>query len=121
VSARPLALIGLLAAGLGWTLHAQADSSVAPFRMIGNIYYVGGSDIAIYLIATPDGLLLLDGGYEQNAHRLLTNIRTLGFDPSKVKVLLNSHGHYDHAGALAELKRITGATLYAGRGDSSAL
>lgn len=113
-------LVGVAVVGSGRTLQGQTDS-VAPFRMIGNIYYVGGSDIATYLIVTSGGLILLDGGYQQMVTQDLTNIRALGFDPATVKILLNSHAHYDHAGAFAELKRITGAVLYAGRGDSTIL
>ncbi|HYK11537.1 MAG TPA: metallo-beta-lactamase [Gemmatimonadales bacterium] len=114
-------LSGILATVAAAPLPAQTDTAVKPFRMIGNIYYVGGSDVAIYLIATPDGLILLDGGYRDKVPRLLISIGRAGFDPTKIKILLNSHGHYDHAGGLAELKRVTGARLYAGRGDSTIL
>lgn len=113
------------AAATAWDLPGDSDSTshprneaVRPFRIIGNVYYVGASDIAIYLIVTTDGLILLDGGYADMPQQVLRNIRALGFDPRQVRILLNSHAHYDHAGGLAELKRVTGAPLYAGRGDS---
>jgi metallo-beta-lactamase class B len=84
---------------------------VPPFRIIGNIYYVGASDITSYLIVTPEGDIVLDGGFASMAPQIEKNIQTLGFKLSDVKILLNSHAHLDHAGGLAELKRKTGAQL----------
>lgn len=89
------------------------NQPVAPFHIIGDIYYVGASDIASYLIVTPRGDILLDGGFVETAPQIEANIRTLGFKLADVKILLNSHEHLDHAGGLAELKRLTGAQLVA--------
>jgi metallo-beta-lactamase class B len=103
-------------------LFAQSDpvsrswnQPVKPFRIAGNLYYVGASDVTSYLITTPKGHILLDGGFVETAPMILENIRTLGFAPKDVHILLSSHAHYDHAGGLAELKRVTGATFYAQR------
>lgn len=93
------------------------NQPVKPFRIAGNVYYVGANELTSYLIATPKGLIVLDGGLQETAPQILANIRTLGFQPEDVKILLNSHAHTDHAGGLAELKRVTGAKLYASRGD----
>ncbi|HUR79944.1 MAG TPA: subclass B3 metallo-beta-lactamase [Thermoanaerobaculia bacterium] len=93
------------------------NQPVKPFRIVGNLYYVGATDITSYFIATPKGHIVIDGGFVETAPQILANIRTLGFDPKDVRILLNSHAHYDHAGGLAELKRVTGATFYASRGD----
>jgi metallo-beta-lactamase class B len=100
--------------------HAQENGQsramnqpVPPFHIIGNIYYVGASDITSYLIVTHQGDILLDGGFVETAPQIEANIRTLGFNLSDVKVLLNSHEHLDHAGGLAELKRLTHARLVA--------
>ena len=93
------------------------NQPVTPFRITGNLYYVGATDITSFLITTPKGHILLDGGFVETVPMILANIRTLGFDPKDVRILLNSHAHYDHAGGLAELKRVTGATFYASRGD----
>ena len=93
------------------------NQPVEPFRIVGNLYYVGASEITSYFIATPKGHIVLDGGFVETAPQVLANIRKLGFDPKDVKILLNSHAHLDHAGGLAELKRVTGAMLYASRGD----
>ena len=105
-------------------LFAQPDpvsrswnQPVEPFRITGNLYYVGATDITSYLITTPKGHILLDGGFVETAPIILANIRKLGFEPKDVRILLSSHAHYDHAGGLAELKRATGATFYASRRD----
>jgi metallo-beta-lactamase class B len=93
------------------------NQPVAPFRIAGNIYYVGASDVTSYLITTPQGHFLLDGGFEETAPMIRANIARLGFKVSDIKFLLNSHAHYDHAGGLAELKRVTGAKFVSSRGD----
>ncbi len=93
------------------------NQPVEPFRIVGNVYYVGATEITSYLIATPKGHIVIDGGFVETAPMIVANIRKLGFDPKDVKILLNSHAHVDHAGGLAELKRATGAKLYASRAD----
>jgi metallo-beta-lactamase class B len=105
-------------------LFAQSDpvsrswnQPVEPFRIAGNLYYVGATDITSYLITTPKGHIVLDGGFVETAPMILANIRKLGFEPKDVRILLHSHAHYDHVGGLAELKRATGAKFYASRRD----
>lgn len=97
------------------------NQPVEPYRVIGNIHFVGAADIASFLIATPEGHILLDGGFEETVPIIRAGVEKLGFKLSDVKVLLNSHAHYDHAGGLAELKKLTGATLWASEGDAPAL
>ena len=94
-------------------MSRDMNKPVAPFHMIGNIYYVGASDITSYLIVTPSGDILLDGGFAETAPQIEANIRALGFKLADVKILLNSHGHLDRAGGIAELKRLTGAQFAA--------
>ncbi len=89
------------------------NQPVPPFHIIGNIYYVGASDIASYLIVTPAGDILLDGGFVETAPQIEANIQMLGFKLADVKILLSSHEHLDHAGGLAELKKLTGAQFVA--------
>jgi len=89
------------------------NQPVEPYRIAGNIYYVGASDITSYLIATPEGHILLDGGFVETAPIIEANVRKLGFKLEDVKILLSSHAHFDHAGGLAELKRATGAKFAA--------
>jgi metallo-beta-lactamase class B len=118
----------LLALAAPAALPAQADSAsrswnqpVAPFRVIDNIYYVGASGVTSFLIVTPDGHIVTDGGLAETAPLILANIQKLGFKPSDVRILLNSHAHYDHAGGLAALRQATGAQLYAHAGDAALL
>lgn len=93
------------------------NKPIEPFRIIGHIYYVGANELAAYLITTPGGHILLDGGLPETAPIILRSIDKLGFAISDVKILLNSHAHFDHAGGLAELKRRSGATLMVMAGD----
>jgi metallo-beta-lactamase class B len=97
------------------------NQPVAPFRIAGNVYYVGVTEVTSFLITTPRGHILLDGGFPESAPLIERNIEKLGFRLHDVKILLSSHAHYDHAGGLAELKRATGAKLYAGAGDVALL
>ncbi len=100
------------------SLVDRDNEPVVPFRIAQNLYYVGASDVTSFLIVTPQGLILIDGGYAQTAPQILGNIRALGFDPRGVKILLNTHAHVDHAGGLAILKAATGAQLYASPRDA---
>lgn len=91
---------------------------VAPFRIADNLYYVGAADITSYVIATREGLILIDGGFAQMAPQVVANLHTLGFDIRDVRIILTTHAHYDHVGAIAELKRLSGARLYVSAGDA---
>ena len=83
------------------------NQPVEPFKIIGNIYYVGASDITSYLITTPKGHILIDSGFPETVPQIKANIGKLGFQLEDVKYILNSHAHYDHSGGIAELKRLT--------------
>jgi metallo-beta-lactamase class B len=118
----------LLLVSVFCTASAQALSlpeswskPAAPFRIIGNVYYVGTEGLAAYLIATPQGHVVIDGGLPQSAPMIVKNIETLGYSVRDVRYLLNSHAHFDHSGGLAQLKQATGAQLVASEGDRSAL
>jgi len=87
------------------------NQPVKPFRIIGNIYYVGASEVSSFLITTPKGHILLDSGFAETVPLIAAGINQLGFKIEDVKVLINSHAHYDHAAGLAQLKRLTGAQL----------
>ena len=88
-----------------------------PTRIIGNIYYVGTNLISSFLIVTPAGNILLDTGQIEMLPQVTANIEKLGFKPQDVKILLNSHAHFDHCGGFAEFKRRTGATVVASKLD----
>lgn len=84
-----------------------------PFRIYGNTWYVGTQGLSAILITSPQGHVLIDGTLPQNAGRVEANIRALGFDLHDVRVILNSHAHADHAGAIAQLSRDSGAQVQA--------
>ena len=92
-----------------------------PFKVFGNSYYVGTDGLSAILIAGDAGHILLDGGLEQSAARIDRNIRKLGFKTEDVKLIVNSHGHFDHAGGIAALQRASGATVAASPSGASAL
>ena len=89
-----------------------------PFRIAGNFYYVGANDVSSFLITGPQGHVLIDGGYPGTPPMIIASIAKLGFNIRDVKAILNSEPHYDHAGGLAELQRVSGAQLWAS--DASA-
>ena len=89
----------------------------APRKIIGNIYYVGSNLISSFLIVTPAGHILLDTGQVQMLPQVEANIEKLGFHVKDVKILLNSHAHFDHCGGFAEVKRRTGAAVVASKAD----
>ncbi len=96
----------------------KLDAPTAPFKIGEGLYYVGSVDYAAYLLTSKAGLIVLDGGDAETGKQIVANIRTLGFDPSTVKVLLNTHQHFDHAAGLATIKRAApGARLYASAAD----
>jgi len=99
----------------------SSNRPAEPFRILGNLYYVGASDITSFLITTPEGHILLDGGFEETAPLIRDSVTKLGFKMEDVKLLLNTHSHYDHAGGLAALKRLTGAKLVAMDADAPLL
>jgi metallo-beta-lactamase class B len=126
-------MLGLAALVLALTNGAQAqpdpfgqqriawNKPMKPFRVIDNIYYVGTEGVSAFLIFTLQGFILTDGGLPESAALIEANIKTLGFDIKDVKIILNSHAHFDHAGGLAKLKRDSGARLVASEADKPIL
>ena len=92
-----------------------------PFRIFGNTYYVGTAGLGAILITSDAGHILLDGALPQSAPLIEASIRALGFEPRDVRLILNSHEHYDHAGGLAALQRATGARIAASPAAARAL
>lgn len=101
--------------GLRW------NEPVEPFTIIGNIHYVGARGVSAFLITTPEGHILIDGGMAQTAPLVLASIERLGFDIDDVHYLLNSHAHFDHAAGLARLQRESGARVAASSADRAPL
>ena len=92
-----------------------------PLRLHGNTYYVGTHGLGAILITSPQGHVLIDGGLPQTAPLIRANIESLGFRMRDVKLILNSHAHYDHAGGIAELQRASGARVMASAWSASVM
>jgi metallo-beta-lactamase class B len=98
-----------------WTASRQ------PVRLFGNAYYVGTRGLSAVLLTSADGHVLLDGGLPQSAAVIIANIRALGFRIEDVRLIVNSHAHYDHAGGIAALQRASGATVAASAWSASVM
>jgi len=90
---------------------------VKPFRIAGNLYYVGNSDVSSHLIDTGQGLILLDTAFPQTAYLLLESVRQLGFKPGDIRYILHCHGHYDHFGGTRAIAGLIGAETALGKDD----
>jgi metallo-beta-lactamase class B len=89
------------------------------FRIAGNLYWVGSEDLASYLIATPNGLILINSSLEASVPLIRRSVESLGFRFSDIKILLISHAHYDHCAGSAQIIKLTGAKYYVMDGDVS--
>jgi metallo-beta-lactamase class B len=92
-----------------------------PFRIAGNLYYVGTYDLASYLISTSKGLILINTGIEGSDTMIRRHIEALGFQFSNIKILLATHAHFDHVGAMAAIKKATNAKLMIHKKDAPLL
>ena len=105
------------------TLRAQATPDwtepFPPFRIAGNLYYVGSKDLASYLVATPQGHILINSDLETSVPLIRASVEKLGFKFSDIRTLLISHAHWDHDGGSAAIKAITGATYMVMDGDAA--
>ena len=95
-----------------WTLAQK------PFKVIENVYFVGNTWVSVYLIETPEGLILIDCAYEENLYLLIDSIRGLGFDPKDIRHLLISHGHFDHCGAARQLQEMSNCEIWINEKDA---
>jgi metallo-beta-lactamase class B len=86
-----------------------------PFQIYGNSYYVGPHGLSAILVTSPTGHVLIDGALPESAPLIAANIRSLGFRLEDVKLIVNSHVHFDHAGGIAELQKLSGARVAASR------
>jgi metallo-beta-lactamase class B len=93
----------------------------APFKIMGNVYYIGANNIASILIATPQGHILIDTGTQKMAAVVFPNMVKLGFKPADITLMLISHAHYDHMETMETIRRITGATVAALEAEVPAL
>ncbi len=121
---RFLAVGALLLCGVGYPSGGQKavpacsncavwNAPQAPFRIYGNTYYVGPHGLTSLLITSNEGHVLIDGAIPESAEQIAAHIRALGFRVEDVKLILNSHVHFDHAGGIPQLQRWTGARVAA--------
>jgi len=115
-------LLALMAVALLQSmLRAQGNADwtrpFPPFRIIGNIYWVGSYDLSTYLITTPQGNILINTGVGDTAEQIAKSVEQLGFKLSDTRILTATHGHYDHVAGMAALKRMTGARLIVSEPD----
>ena len=96
------------------------SQTVEPFRIVGNIYYVGAQNIASYLIATPQGHILIDTGTVAMHDGIVSSVERLGYQVADIRILLASHAHFDHMEGHALMQRRTGARVMAMTGDVEA-
>lgn len=83
-----------------------------PYRIAGNLYYVGSADLASYLVVTPKGIILINSSLEASVPLIRKSVEALGFRFTDIKILLISHAHYDHCAGSAEVKKLTGAKYF---------
>jgi metallo-beta-lactamase class B len=118
-----LMMVGCLA--LTSPVFGQSDADwtrpFPPFRIIGNIYWVGSYDLSTYLITTPQGNILINTGVGDTAKQIKASVEQLGFKLADTKILTATHGHFDHVAGMAELKRMTGARLIVSEQDKELL
>jgi len=113
------ALLVLLAPRLHAQVNPDWTTPIAPFRIAGNLYYVGGKDLASYLIVTPQGAILINSSLETSVPMIRASVEQLGFKFKDIKILLISHSHFDHDAGSAEVIRQTGAKYMVMEGDVS--
>ena len=97
------------------------NKSQSPFKIFGNTYYVGTHGLSSILITSSNGHVLIDGDLPESAGLIVDNIRSLGFRVEDVKLIVNSHVHFDHAGGIAELQRRSGARVVASEWSAEVL
>ncbi len=100
------------------TINRPEDGFVPPFRLCGNVYFVGTWQASAHLIDTGAGLIIVDTGYENTLPLVIDSIRALGFDERDVKYIVNTHWHNDHTAGTAALAALSGAKTLIGHMDA---
>src|ERR1044072_166276 len=102
-------------------LNKEWSQDFPPFRIAGNLYYVGSYELAAYLIATPQGHILINTGLADSDALLRAHLNTLGFKYRDIKILLTNQAHFDHVAAMAAIKKATGAQMMINEKDAGVL
>jgi metallo-beta-lactamase class B len=113
-----LLLLGLFACAASAQDRSEWRRPFPPFKLIGNVYWVGTYDLSTYLITTDAGHILVNTGFEDTVPLIQQGVEQLGFDLDDVEILLATHAHGDHVAGLAELKRRTGAQMMMSEADA---
>jgi metallo-beta-lactamase class B len=100
---------------------AEWNAPQRPIRLHGNTYYVGTHGLGAILVTSPAGHVLIDAGLPESAPLIRASIESLGFRIRDVRLIVNSHAHFDHAGGIAELQRVSGARVMASEWSAGAL
>jgi metallo-beta-lactamase class B len=124
-----LTVVLILATFIGVGGFSPAAAQVNPswekpaeaFKILGPIHYVGTEDLAVYLIATPEGHIVIDGGVKGAIPAIEGSIRALGFRPEDIKLLLTTQAHYDHVASMAYFQRLSNARVEVMAGDAPLL
>jgi metallo-beta-lactamase class B len=116
-------LHGVLVAQTAQSLISNPEwvRAFPPFRMIGNIYWIGTYDLSTYLITTPQGHIVINTGLAQTVGQIAANVKQLGFKVEDIKILTATHGHFDHVAGLAQLKSLTKAQTVMSEQDAPLL
>lgn len=93
------------------------EGKMTPFRIVGNVYFIGTFQASCHLINTGDGLILVDPGYSNTLYLVVQSIYELGFNPKDIKYIINTHWHGDHTEATAAMVDLSGAKTLIGRND----
>lgn len=117
----PLAALLLATPAAAQDMPAAWTRPIAPFHVVGPIWYVGTEGLSSYLIKTRAGAIVIDGTLAQNVPAIRRNIEAVGVPMKRVKLLLLSHAHYDHAAGIAGLRAASGAKVVVGAPDAEAM
>lgn len=128
----PIALIAALIGGMTPRSQAQKlikdlyvdkewSADYQPFRIAGNLYYIGTYDLGMFLITTPKGHILINTGVAGSDTLIKAHMKTLGFKFKDIRILLTTHAHYDHVGAMAAVKQQTHAKMMVNEKDAALL
>ena len=88
-----------------------------PFKIFGNLYFVGTEPASVHIVDTGDGLIMFDTGYLHSLYIVIDNMHRLGLDPKNIKYIFLTHGHIDHFGGAAAVKELTGCKIALGKED----
>lgn len=94
---------------------------VKPFKIVGNVYYIGDSKVCAHLVDTGEGLIMFDSGFQHSIHLLVQAVWEAGFNPADIKYLIHSHEHFDHIGAANDFKDLYGCKLAVSRAGAEVM